>query len=256
MNEECLNVHFTRSFYKHILNIKPNLDDLYFIDPEYHKNLKWVLDNDIDEVHLELTFSVVEEVFGKSQVIDLIPHGDQIPVTENNKRDYVQLMTEYLLTKGITEQLNSFVEGLYEIIPSSLLAIFSDAELELLISGLPDIDIDDWMQHTNYSGGYERESPQIVWFWDWVRHLRTEEQALLLQFVTGSTQVPLGGFAHLRGHEGPLWFTITKVPTTTALPTASTCFNLLKLPEYKSQEELCKYMNTALVHGSSGFEFT
>jgi E3 ubiquitin-protein ligase HACE1 len=256
LNEECLNVHFTRSFYKHILNIKPNLDDLYFIDPEYHKNLKWVLDNDIDEVHLELTFSVVEEVFGKSQVIDLIPHGDQIPVTENNKRDYVQLMTEYLLTKGITEQLNSFVEGLYEIIPSSLLAIFSDAELELLISGLPDIDIDDWMQHTNYSGGYERESPQIVWFWDWVRHLRTEEQALLLQFVTGSTQVPLGGFAHLRGHEGPLWFTITKVPTTTALPTASTCFNLLKLPEYKSQEELCKYMNTALVHGSSGFEFT
>jgi E3 ubiquitin-protein ligase HUWE1 len=50
-------------------------------------------------------------------------------------------MTEYLLTKGITEQLNCFVEGLYEIIPPSLLAIFSDAELELLISGLPNIDI-------------------------------------------------------------------------------------------------------------------
>jgi hypothetical protein len=94
--------------------------------------------------------------------------------------------------------------------------------------------------------------------------------------VTGSTQVPLGGFAHLQGHEGPLWFTITKVQNTSALPTASTwylihslintipknliihfifSFNLLKLPEYKSEEELCKCLYTAIIHGSSGFDF-
>jgi hypothetical protein len=37
---------------------------------------------------------------------------------------------------------------------------------------------DDWMQHTNYTGGYDRESPQIVWLWNWVRRLKPEERGM------------------------------------------------------------------------------
>jgi E3 ubiquitin-protein ligase HUWE1 len=90
---------------------------------------------------LDLTFSVQENNFGANNVIELVPDGLNIAVTELNKDDYVQLMVEYLLTKGINEQLECLTEGLYEIIPRRYLRVFNEHELELLIAGLPHLDI-------------------------------------------------------------------------------------------------------------------
>jgi E3 ubiquitin-protein ligase HUWE1 len=135
-----LDAHFTRSFYKHILGAPVTHVDMEAIDPEYYKNLKWILDNDIDGV-LELTFAVEQENFGAIKTIDLKPDGRNVAVTNENKDEYVRLVTEFRMTTAIKEQLKAFLEGFYGLIDKSLISIFLPSELELLISGLPNIDI-------------------------------------------------------------------------------------------------------------------
>lgn len=56
------------------------------------------------------------------------------------------------LTTSIRPQIDNFLAGFHEIVQASLTSIFTPSELELLISGLPDIDIDDLRQTTEYRG--------------------------------------------------------------------------------------------------------
>ncbi len=78
-----------------------------------------------------------------------------------------------------------------------LISIFNDHELELLISGLPEIDVDDLRRNTEYSG-YTAASRTVQWFWETVQKLDKEDLALLVQFVTGTSKVPLDGFKALQ----------------------------------------------------------
>ncbi|KAL2584822.1 hypothetical protein GLYMA_14G183000v4 [Glycine max] len=190
---QLLDVHFTRSFYKHILGVKVTYHDIEAIDPDYFKNLKWMLENDISDV-LDLTFSIDADeekliLYERTEVTDyeLIPGGRNIKVTEENKHQYVDLVAEHRLTTAIRPQINYFLEGFIELIPRELISIFNDKELELLISGLPDIDLDDLRANTEYSG-YSAASPVIQWFWEVVQGLSKEDKARLLQFVTGTSK--------------------------------------------------------------------
>ena len=120
--------------YKHILGRSVDYRDVESIDPEYYNSLVWMLENDITDV-LDLTFSIEAEEFGEMKVIDLLPDGRNIAVTQDNKIEYVKLITEQKLTKSIQEQIDAFLKGFYEIVPKDLIKLFSDSELELLISG-------------------------------------------------------------------------------------------------------------------------
>ena len=71
---------------------------------------------------------------------ELRENGRNIRVTEENKHEYVDLVAEHRLTTAIRPQINAFLEGFNELIHRDLISIFNDKELELLISGLPDID--------------------------------------------------------------------------------------------------------------------
>ncbi len=70
------------------------------------------------------------------------------------------------------------------MIPKEMISIFSECELELLISGLPDIDVNDWQMNTTYTNGYSETSPIITWFWQIVQELNQEEKTKLLQYGT------------------------------------------------------------------------
>lgn len=65
--------------------IPVNYQDVSSIDPEYAKNLQWILDNDISDLGLELTFSVETDVFGAMEEVPLKPGGTSILVTQDNK---------------------------------------------------------------------------------------------------------------------------------------------------------------------------
>ncbi|KAF9128724.1 hypothetical protein BGW39_004819, partial [Mortierella sp. 14UC] len=249
-----LDAYFTRSFYKHILGRPVDYRDVEAIDPEYYKSLVWMLENDITDI-VDETFSVETDDFGNKKTVDLKPNGRNIPVTEENKHEYVKYITEQKLTLAIKDQIHSFLLGFHEIIPAHLISIFNEQELELLISGLPDIDIDEWKNNAEYQN-YTQSSPQILNFWRAVRSFDQTERAKLLQFVTGTSKVPLGGFAQLQGISGIQKFQIHKdFSSTKRLPSAHTCFNQLDLPEYETYEELRQQLLTAISECSTGFAF-
>ncbi|SAM83270.1 related to ubiquitin-protein ligase 1 [Ustilago bromivora] len=248
-----LDAYFTRSFYKHILGKPVDYRDLESIDPEYFKSLEWMLNNDITDI-LDLTFTVDDEEFGETKVIDLKPNGTNIAVTELNKQEYLRLVTEQRLTKSIRSQIDAFLDGFNEIIPADLIRIFSEQELELLISGLPDIDVDAWKNNTELHG-YSPGDAVIQWWWRAVRSFDQTEKAKLLQFITGTSKVPLEGFAHLQGVQGTQRFNIHKAYGADRLPAAHTCFNQLDLPQYDSYEKLRSLLLIAINEGGEGFGF-
>uniref|UniRef100_A0A1D1YWP9 HECT-type E3 ubiquitin transferase n=1 Tax=Anthurium amnicola TaxID=1678845 RepID=A0A1D1YWP9_9ARAE len=258
---QLLDVHFTRSFYKHILGVKVTYHDIEAVDPDYFKNLKWMLENDISDV-LDLTFSMDADeealiLYERAEVTDyeLIKDGRNTRVTEENKHEYVDLVAERRLTTAIRPQINAFMEGFNDLIPKDLISIFNDKELELLISGLPDIDLDDLRANTEYSG-YNNVSPVIQWFWEVVQSFSKEDKARLLQFVTGTSKVPLEGFSALQGISGPQRFQIHKAyGSANHLPSAHTCFNQLDLPEYSSKEQLQERLLLAIHEANEGFGF-
>ncbi|KAF9997246.1 hypothetical protein BGZ79_009053 [Entomortierella chlamydospora] len=249
-----LDAYFTRSFYKHILGRPVDYRDVEAVDPEYYKSLVWILENNITDI-VEETFSVETDDFGNNRIVDLKPNGRNIPVTEENKHEYVKYITEQKLTLAIKDQIHAFLQGFHEIIPAHLISIFNEQELELLISGLPDIDVDEWKNNTEYQN-YTPGSPQIQNFWRAVRSFDQTERAKLLQFVTGTSKVPLGGFSQLQGISGIQKFQIHKdFSSTKRLPSAHTCFNQLDLPEYETYEELRQQLLTAISECSTGFAF-
>lgn len=216
-----LDCYFTRSFYKHILGVSVDYKDMEAIDPEFFKSLDWILKNDITDV-LDLNLSCEIDDFGQKKVVDLIPDGRNIAVTEANKHDYVRYITEMKLTTAIKDQINAFLQGFHEVIPKELISIFNEQELELLISGMPDIDIDDWKNNTEFQN-YTQSAPQVQWFWRAVRSFNQEERAKLLQFITGTSKVPLEGFAQLQGSNGVQKFQIHRdFGSVDRLPSAHT----------------------------------
>ncbi|XP_058115253.1 E3 ubiquitin-protein ligase UPL1 isoform X2 [Magnolia sinica] len=258
---QLLDVYFTRSFYKHILGVKVTYHDIEAVDPDYYKNLKWMLQNDVSDIP-DLTFSMDADeekhiLYEKTEVTDyeLIPGGRNIRVTEETKHEYVDLVAEHILTTAIRPQINSFLEGFNELVLRDLISIFNDKELELLISGLPEIDLDDLKGNTEYTG-YTAASSVVQWFWEVVRAFNKEDMARLLQFVTGTSKVPLEGFKALQGISGPQRFQIHKAyGAPERLPSAHTCFNQLDLPEYSSKEQLEDRLLLAIHEASEGFGF-
>ncbi|XVE80553.1 hypothetical protein DITRI_Ditri14bG0149300 [Diplodiscus trichospermus] len=258
---QLLDVYFTRSFYKHILGVKVTYHDIEAVDPDYYKNLKWMLENDVSDIP-DLTFSMDADeekhiLYEKTEVTDyeLKPGGRNIRVTEETKHEYVDLVADHILTNAIRPQINSFLEGFNELVPRELISIFNDKELELLISGLPEIDLEDLKANTEYTG-YTSASPVIQWFWQVVKAFNKEDMARLLQFVTGTSKVPLEGFKALQGISGPQKFQIHKAyGAPERLPSAHTCFNQLDLPEYSSKEQLQERLLLAIHEASEGFGF-
>jgi hypothetical protein len=186
---QLLDAHFTRSFYKHLLGLTVDYTDIEAIEPEYYKSLKQILEFSLQDLGLlDLTFSTESLNFGKLETVDLIPNGRRIPVTEENKFEYVQLITHHRMTAAIKSQIDCFLDGFYELVPADLISIFSPQELELLICGLPDVDLEDLAVNTDYHQ-YKENDEIIHWFWEVLHGFTREERAMFLQFVTGTSKV-------------------------------------------------------------------
>lgn len=105
-----LDCYFSRAVYKRILGKPVSVKDMESFDPEYYKSLVWILENDITDVIIE-TFSVEDDEFGVTKVVDLIENGRNIPVTEENKHEYVRLIVEHKLLTSVKEQMENFLKG-------------------------------------------------------------------------------------------------------------------------------------------------
>lgn len=195
LDDQAVDVHFTKSFYKHLLGMPVTFDDLESFDEEYYKGLMALLESPLNEIQMNgcYTFSTELSIFGSSEVVDLIPNGRYVEVTDDNKVDYVRLIANHRLSSSFRKQIDAFLAGFYSILPPELLTLFDASELELLICGLPEIDIEDLYSHTTYEG-YRQGDKTIQNLWKVLRAFTSDERALFIQFVTGTSQVPFGGF--------------------------------------------------------------
>ncbi|OAD62246.1 E3 ubiquitin-protein ligase HECW2 [Eufriesea mexicana] len=238
VHQYLLDAFFTRPFYKALLRIPASLSDLESLDQEFHQSLMWIKERDISIEPLELTFSVTEELLGRVAERELKPGGRNIAVTEKNKKEYLERVVRWRLERGIAEQTESLVRGFYEVVDPRLVSVFDARELELVIAGAAEIDLNDWRTHTEYRSGYHDAHPVVEWFWSSISRFTNEQRLRLLQFVTGTSSIPYEGFAALRGSTGPRKFCIEKWGRPNSLPRAHTCFNRLDLPPYPTPEIL------------------
>uniref|UniRef100_A0A8C8IP04 HECT-type E3 ubiquitin transferase n=1 Tax=Oncorhynchus tshawytscha TaxID=74940 RepID=A0A8C8IP04_ONCTS len=250
IHQYLLDAFFTRPFYKALLRLSTDLSDLEYLDEEFHQSLQWMKDNDITDI-LDLTFTVNEEVFGQVTERELKSGGSNLQVTEKNKKEYIERMAKWRVERGVVQQTEALVRGFYEVVDSRLVSVFDARELELVIAGTAEIDLNDWRTNTEYRGGYHDGHIVMRWFWGAVERFNNEQRLRLLQFVTGTSSVPYEGFAALRGSNGLRRFCIEKWGKVTSLPRAHTCFNRLDLPPYPSYTMLYEKLLIAVEETST-----
>jgi len=261
LDGQLIKGHMIQFIYKHILGWPITLHDLRNIDEEYYENLKKTSDyaeqgGDVSDLCLDFTTS--SSSFGQVKTVELVEGGKDKEVTNKNLSEYIQACLQYRVVNQVKSQLTEVLLGFYDVVPEPLLTVFDFQELELMMCGLPNIDMDDWKKHTKYAGLFPMEGDcrQCRWFWDVVSDFDHEMRARLLQFVTATSGVPAGGFGLLQGNDGNIrYFTLLGISSeTAAYPRAHTCFNRLDLPLYDTKEELETKLREAIISCATGFE--
>ena len=235
--------------YKKLLDLQPELEDLRILMPQETKSYEYILkctDEDLED-KLCTTFSIEQEVFGETQVIELVEGGSELLVNQDNKREFVQLVVDHHLNEQCEDQFIAFKRGFDRTIRPQILELLRPEELQQLVCGSQELDFNDLEQTCRYVDGYTEESPQVKWLWEIVIEEMTEDQQkLFLQFATGSDRAPVNGLSTLPFYVGRLG------PDSERLPIASTCFNHLMVPEYGTKDKMRAKLMLA-IQNAEGF---
>mmetsp|Transcript_79857 Transcript_79857/g.156606 ORF Transcript_79857/g.156606 Transcript_79857/m.156606 type:complete len:259 (+) Transcript_79857:1419-2195(+) len=255
MDGQITPVHLIQPLYKHLMGWPVTFKDLEHIDDQIYRHLSELVNLD-DIGMLCLDFTVTEDKLGVAETVDLLENGGDITVDNSNLPEYLDTQLKYRTLTRIEPQLTELLRGFYDVVPEPLLSVFDFQEIELLLHGLPNIDMDDWVKNTDYTGEFANSSGNkvVLWFWELVRSYEQEQKAKLLQFVTGTSGVPIQGFAYLQGNDGNVRrFTLHGDRNVKVFPRAHTCFNRIDMPIYKSKAEMQKYLTMAISMESTGF---
>lgn len=253
------------------------IDELPSLDAELYKSLTYIKHYDGDVSQLDLTFSIDQDMMGKIETFELEPGGKFLAVTNESRVRYIHSVANFRMRKQIEDQTEAFVRGFKSIVNLEWLHMFSASELQRLISGdTAPIDLQDLRRNTKYFGGFHNNHRVVCWLWDILeKDFTPEDHSLFLKFVTSCSKPPLLGFANL---EPPFsircvevsddqdsgdtvgsvlrgFFAIRRSDPVDRLPTSSTCFNLLKLPNYQRRSTLREKLRYA-IRSSPGFELS
>lgn len=254
-NSTIIDVNLPTVLFKKLLGCGYNLDDLVSLFPTYGRGLKNMLSYKGDD--FEDTFSLdfticVKDAQGKMSVVELAPEGSSIPVTKENRQDYVRKIMSYYLDSSVRRQFEAFKQGFFMVAGGNALSLFRPEEIELLVRGSPEpIDVDALRsvtkyQHWSTTTHEADQDPVVRWFWDFFKKLGHDDQRRLLTFVTGSDRIPATGITNMP-------FRITRLGgDSERLPTAHTCFNQLCLYAYSSREKFNRKLLLAM-RESQGF---
>ncbi|KAH9085410.1 hypothetical protein Ae201684P_005118 [Aphanomyces euteiches] len=242
---------FARFFLTKLLGNHNHINDLPSLDAELYKNLMFLKSYDGNVADLGLTFSIGQDCFGVHKDVELFPGSKDVAVTSENRFRYIHLAANYYLNVQIRRQSAAFLTGLSDVMDLRLLNMFNEPELQVLISGTSGAF--DLESATTFTGGYFSQDKRIGWLWKALESFSPSERALFLRFVTSCQRAPILGFQSLHPP-----FCVQKISIRSddeKLPSASTCFNTLKLPTYSSYKVLREKLLTAIMSGA-GFEMT
>ncbi|TDH68991.1 hypothetical protein CCR75_000920 [Bremia lactucae] len=260
LEEHLMPVHLALPFLKHVLGVPISFSDLQFLDDEiYHSALIVKSIQDIEPLCLDFTATRV--VNGHPEIVELVEGGGDLVVTNENRLRYLDVLFKYYVLGSVSNQLLSFLTALYDVVPEGLLKLFDYQELELLMCGVPSIDVKDWRKHTDFvffthNVPSDLELNNIQWFWEVVEKMRNEDRVRLLQFATGTSRVPAQGFKGLISSDGRVRrfnVAFTGMNQSLLFPKAHTCFNRLDLPIYKSKRVLAEYVKMIVQMDITGF---
>ncbi|XP_063222883.1 apoptosis-resistant E3 ubiquitin protein ligase 1 isoform X3 [Bacillus rossius redtenbacheri] len=246
---QLVRARFTRSFLAQVIGLRVHYKYFEQDDPDlYLSKVKYILEHDVDEMELYFVEEEYDRYGQLTKVVELMPGGSKVLVRSGTRHQYLDALAQYRLATCVKDEVEHFLKGLNELIPDNLLSIFDENELELLLCGTGEYSIADFRAHHVVNGGSPEFRRVLDWFWTAVSNFTQEEMARLLQFTTGCSQLPPGGFAELSPR-----FQISAAPTFGSLPTAHTCFNQLCLPDYESYEQFEKALLLAISEGTEGF---
>eukprot|EP01122_Echinamoeba_exundans_P013289 TRINITY_DN5778_c0_g1_i1.p1 TRINITY_DN5778_c0_g1~~TRINITY_DN5778_c0_g1_i1.p1 ORF type:complete len:1687 (+),score=227.34 TRINITY_DN5778_c0_g1_i1:174-5234(+) len=220
---------FTDGFLAEILGISDPigstfLEEMRSFDMELHKQLKNLLDmSDVDD--LGLSWDVVIDNFGEKLVVELVPNGKNMEVTDANKKDYVEKTCEMKLRRQAVAQVAAFREGFLQVFPLDGLAVLEPADLALLIFGkTAPLDIPA-LRNVVRVAAVGMAPNCLEWFWQIMQHdLDEAQQRAMLKFWTGLEREPVSGWRELQPPPG------IQFKQGVGAPTAATCSKVLKLP--------------------------
>ncbi|PIK41567.1 hypothetical protein BSL78_21594, partial [Apostichopus japonicus] len=163
-NNVILDANFPMVLYRKLMGRKGTFQDLFGVNPVLHQSLQSVLDFDgnVEETFL-LNFQIsYTDVFGAMETHNLKRDGENVVVNNNNRQEFVDLYTDFLLNKHIECQFREFKLG-FDMVTndSSLTFWFTPEELDLLVCGSRDFNFHSLEDATEYDGGYTRSSQVI-----------------------------------------------------------------------------------------------
>ncbi|XP_002738170.1 putative E3 ubiquitin-protein ligase HECTD2 [Saccoglossus kowalevskii] len=260
-NSIILDIHFPLATYKKLLSpaVVPynnprssvgratfTLDDLAALHPDLAHGLKELLEYEGDvEEDLCLTFQINMQAYGTVVTRPLKANGENIPVTNENRQEYVNLYVNYILTDSVYHQFAAFYYGFHSVCASNALLMLKPEEVEILVCGNPNLNLEELEKVATYEG-YKRHDAMIRYFWETVKSFPLHMQKKLLLFTTGSDRIPIGGMSEMS-------FKIMRVDTSPdMLPMAHTCFNQLCLPPYRTRKQLKQKLIIA-ISNAEGF---
>ncbi|XP_043466153.1 probable E3 ubiquitin-protein ligase HERC4 isoform X1 [Leptopilina heterotoma] len=242
-----IDLPFPLALYKKLLNEPVDINDIKDMDPICAKSFQDILnytESDFEDVFC-LNFEITREVYGENKIYELIPGGSKVPVTLENKKQYVDLMIDYILNKSVENQFEEFNKGFHKVCGGRVLQLFHSHELMAVVVGNENYDWEELEKNASYKEGYTKNDPTIVSFWKIFHELPLEEKRKFLLFLTGSDRIPIQGMKAIR-------ITIQPMTDERFLPVAHTCFNLLDLPRYQTREKL-RYKLLQAIQQTQGF---
>lgn len=222
------------------------LNDLAQYRPQLAHGLRKLLEHDGDDVETFcLYFAIDVEKYDTTVQVELCNGGESRPVTNKNRREYVDLYVHHLLDTAVARQFELFQRGFYKFCEGNAFRLFRPEEVELLIRGSDQpLDVARLRNDALYDDCHDGD-PEVVWFWDVFEEAGPKAQRKLLQFITGSDRLPIKGTMGIH-------ITLVRGAAKIRLPQSRTCLDRLYLWQYGSKKLLRTKLWTA-VYGSQGF---
>ncbi|KAG0414101.1 hypothetical protein HPB47_008741, partial [Ixodes persulcatus] len=240
---------FPLVLYKKLLKQKVTLNDLGGLSPTLAKGLQELLSYEGDDLEsvFFLNFEVSVEHYGHTTNHELKKGGHHIKVNKENRQEYVDLYVDFLLNSSVQHCFEAFSQGFYKVCSSKVLDLFHAQELMILVVGSENYDWGDLEKNAEYKNGYRPDHPTIRMFWRVFHGLDYEEKKdFCVMFLTGSDRIPILGMSEIKIILQPM-----KVDDD-HLPVAHTCFNLLDLPMYSTEDVMREKLRLA-IQNTQGF---
>ena len=181
------------------------MNDLKSIDSGLAKSLEWMLNNSPEGLYQDFTYET--EAFGYRTIRELIPNGYNTSVTDTNKREFVHKMCEVKMKGDVQEEIIAFLQGFYLVIPADFLQGLFPGELQLLISGPSEIDVNEMKATAKCTDSSLITGNVIKWLWEVLFSFNQTELSAFVLFVTGTRIHKLKKLTLNRQSKDTIWRT-------------------------------------------------